>query len=242
MGALFALMLAVSGCESPQISDTASHRIKHIGVVSLLGDTFHAEHIGLTVFNNRSYNAEVPDWQIDGDLTGHVVAMLSSGDHTATALNTDPDRAKDFYQLWSLQQRVRLDSAKFAQLFSRAAAQNYDTLVVIERTLDPNAFLYGFVNDPYGLEERGVLGIENRSVFGLCILKVYDVATRRQLASSIGSGPAATQLDNDIEWKADFASYSAEEKAELKKRVENHLLHRLDTALQQTHLVATPSS
>ena len=39
--------------------------IKRMGIVSLLGDTFHGTHIGFTVFENTYFEAGVAQWRID---------------------------------------------------------------------------------------------------------------------------------------------------------------------------------
>ncbi|MBS0397973.1 MAG: hypothetical protein JSR95_04770 [Proteobacteria bacterium] len=67
--------------------DAATTHPSRVGVVSLLGDTFHAEHIGLTAFNQHSYDVEVPEWQIDRDMTGCLVAKLVSANLSSGSVN-----------------------------------------------------------------------------------------------------------------------------------------------------------
>lgn len=232
-------MLSVLAWSSLQVTDAAATHISRVGVVSLLGDTFHAEHTGVTAFNHRSYDVEVPDWKIDQDVTAYLVAKLTSVNLNAGSLNIEPNRVRDFYHLWRLQQKRRMDSSKFDQLFALAAAQDYDTLIVVIPTFDPNGGLYSFVNDTYGFSERTVLGRSDRSAWGAFILRVFDVGTRKQLANA--AGLPAEKLDNDIEWKSNFDSYSAEEKAELKRRIEERLHGQIDAAFSETHLFAAPS-
>ena len=238
LSALVILMLSALGWSSLEVTDAAATHISRVGVVSLLGDTFHAEHTGLTAFNQRSYDVEVPEWQIDQDVTEYLVAKLTSANLSAGSVNIEPNRVKDFYRLWPLQQKRRMDSSKFNQLFTLASAQGYDTLVVMIPTFEPSG-LYSFVNNTYGFSERTALGRSNRSAWGAFILRVFDVGTRKQLANA--AGIPAEKFDNDIEWKSNFESYSAEEKAELKRRIEERLRGQIDAAFSETHLFAAPS-
>ena len=137
LGALVILMLSALVWSSLQVTDAGATHINRVGVVSLLGDTFHAEHTGLTAFNQRSYDVEVPEWQIDQDVTEYLVAKLTSANLSAGSVNIEPNRVKDFYRLWPLQQKRRMDSSKFNQLFTLASAQGYDTLVVMIPTFEP---------------------------------------------------------------------------------------------------------
>lgn len=238
LSALASLMLSALGWSSLQVTVAAPTHISRVGVVSLLGDTFHAEHIGLTAFNQRSYDVEVPEWQIDRDVTDYLVAKLMSSNLSAGSVNVEPNRVKDFYRLWPLQQKRRMDASKFDELFALASAQGYDTLVVMIPTFEPSG-LYSFVNNTYGFSERTALGRSNRSAWGSFILRVFDVGTKKRLANA--AGLPAEKVDNDIEWKSNFESYSAEEKAELRSRIEERLRRQIDAAFSETHLFAGPS-
>ena len=42
-----------------------ARQIKRLAVVSATGDTVHGKTVGLTIFQNKSFDASLPDWHID---------------------------------------------------------------------------------------------------------------------------------------------------------------------------------
>ena len=55
---------AMAGLFTTALSPDDALQLKHVAVVSVLGDTLHAREIGLTVFQNKSFDASVPDWRL----------------------------------------------------------------------------------------------------------------------------------------------------------------------------------
>jgi hypothetical protein len=63
------LCVAAGGAQAGLFSHKVDPRdlvgLHRIAVLARLGDTFHASWVGVTAFNNKFFDAPVPDWGID---------------------------------------------------------------------------------------------------------------------------------------------------------------------------------
>lgn len=217
--AVLGMTLLLSACSlldmRRSVSDSDLASTKTVGVVSVLGDTFHGVSIGTTVFNNAFFDAEIPDWGVDRFATDTAIAALASNSKlSARAINRQGIASS------------RLDAAR-QELFDLAARQGFTRIVLIAPAVSEN---YAMFKPGFGLFERSLLGMGKRCVYAAFMVALYDVPSRSRLAWYWGGDePCRVGADSDIPFKAEFDSYTPAEKAIIRRRLE----HRLQVATKQ---------
>lgn len=194
-----ALVLALAGCASggsAPVADNGPVRIKQVGVLSLMGDDFHVVRTGLTNFGNIQYDTSVPDWQIDQVATASALKLLSEN-HRITS--------KAFDKATLSKAQLRNDDSD--QLWQSARSQGIDTLIIVRPAVTESTrnFVPGV-----GLYERKMFGEGDRCVYTAYVVKVYDVATRKELDSNwAGPSPCKVGADGEVPFKTHFNEYTA---------------------------------
>jgi hypothetical protein len=228
-------LILLGGCVSSRISDAARNGLGRTGVVSLLGDTFHGLYSG-TVFNNRSYDADVASWSIDQDTAEYVRAELVAKGIQAEDLNIGPAARQAFHrddegEFYGADRTVQ---SNYDELCRAALRQGYDTLVIITGTELANQ--YGPPLKPgYGLFERSFLGITNSFPYAQFVIRVIELKTERQLARKVSYATAA-RPNETIPWKSRFAEYSPQQQLALRSAIESHIRGEVDRMLVQLNL------
>lgn len=229
-------LILLGGCVSSRISDAARNGLGRTGVISLLGDTFHGSYSGTTVFNDRSYDANVASWSIDQDTSEYVRAELVAKGIRAEDLIVSPAAREAFHgddkgEFYGADGKVQ---SNYDELCRTALRQGYDTLVIITGAQVANQ--YGPPLKPgYGLFVRAVLGITSRFPYAQFMIRVVDLKTEKQLARVLSQATEARPSET-IPWKDDFEGYSAEEQVALKSAVESHIRREVDRMLVQLNL------
>jgi hypothetical protein len=219
------LTLAISGCVSLHVPDEDLDKTKRIGVISILGETFHGISIGTTVFNNTFFSATVPEWGINKYAASTVVALLrenarfESGEMDHAGLD------------WEIADESR-------QRWEAAEKQGFDKLIIIR----PRIFLgnYSFFKPSFGLFERSMFGLGFRCVYMGYRIGVYDVATGKQIAAGgDGEDESCNKFgrDNQFTFKKSFKDYTPEEKQAMRQRLEAKISKSLRHLLEQLQLV-----
>lgn len=203
----------VSGAVSPP---------KRVGIVSLLGDTFHGVGVGLTRFNNVDYSSQVPDWNIDSTTTDFLRAALNDGGCAAAPLEIQPQHAQDFFS------KGHPDEPDAKELRKLAGEQHFDTLVLVIGAPDAHA-----PTPPgFGLFEQGAFGIHNVFPYADFRLTVLDVATGKDIDTKYSYG-TESKPRKDIPWKTTLDEYAPEEQALIRKGIEQHIHSELTRMLEQ---------
>jgi hypothetical protein len=78
---LFVAALAIASSAPAGLSGDGSTEkdfegIHRVAIVSFLGDTFHGILIGTTVFQNKAFDAPVPEWVMNTLVSDHAVAVM----------------------------------------------------------------------------------------------------------------------------------------------------------------------
>lgn len=69
-----------AGMFSSGLSDADAASIKRMGVISALGDTLMGRSMGLTVFNNKTFKATLPNRELDELFTAQMkTTIVASG-------------------------------------------------------------------------------------------------------------------------------------------------------------------
>jgi hypothetical protein len=70
---------AFAGLFSTSLSAEDAHQVKRLAVASTLGDTVHGRLVGLTAFQNKSFDASIPGWNLDATVTKDLVEHIVGG-------------------------------------------------------------------------------------------------------------------------------------------------------------------
>lgn len=233
-------LMLLAGCVDTRIADQAREHLGRTGVVSLLGNSFHAIHIGTTLFNNDAYDADVSSWNVDQDAAEHVRAELATDGIETDTLSLEPV-ARERFRRDDKGEFNRRDSsveANYEELCRLASRQGYDTLIVI---VGSGANEYGPPLKPgYGVFVRSFLGMSRGFTYAQFMIRVIDVKNEKQLAREI-SQPTDAVMSKAIPWKTNLDEYSPERRAAFKSGVEDHMRHEIDRMLTQMNLDATKS-
>jgi hypothetical protein len=71
---------AIAGLFSTALSADDAAQLKHVAVVSSLGDILHASQVGVTVFGNKAFDASVSNWALDASMRTYLLdKIVASG-------------------------------------------------------------------------------------------------------------------------------------------------------------------
>jgi len=165
-----AVLLLVGCAQMKQSEERRLTTVQRLGIVSLLGDTFHGTHIGITVFENVNFDVAVPAWRIDAHVED-VLARHVRGRHGLEAARIQLPaelRAK------LLEPANPLLGRDFSPLFAEARRQGFSTVLLVRST--------AYQNDPlrkpgFGyFQRRSMVGVHG-CAYGLYILGLYNAET-----------------------------------------------------------------
>lgn len=195
--------------------------MERIAVASTLGDRYHGILVGLTSFGNQYYGADVQEWGIDALATQAAIDRINStGPARAQALDMAGARAEDFHRGGDYRDIDR------ARLLALAAAQGFDTLVLINPAADEN-----LPDRAGGFGYRAGFGIGGLS--GCSYVQFMVEVLRVRDARQLGSDWARDCDDRDDPgWQESLEDYAAEQRDALRARtqmqVREQVRERLD--------------
>lgn len=197
-------------------------RTHHIGVASTFDDTFNGSSIGLTVFNNDFFTAQVPEWHVGQFATDKAVELLTQhGRFGAAPLD-----------LGSAGLAKLEGPEQLALLLAAARKHGDDTLLVIYPGVSDNN---PWFKPGYGLFER----FGHRCVYAGYIVNAYSVATGKSLGWEWGGeSPCDASSSTDIPFKKQFSDYSPQERELIRKRLEARIGDSMRYALQKMALAS----
>lgn len=227
------LAVALAGCAGLNLKRSVAeedlNKTRRVGVVSILGDTFHGIFIGTTAFNNESFSASVSDWSVDKYASATALSMLRFNSRFQSA---ELDRAN------FTPEQIRADGGKV--LWEAAEKQGYDKLVIVRPGVSDN---YPFFRPGFGLFERSFFGNGKRCIYAAYVVDVYDVASRRPVAWEWGgSMPCAMGSDANFPFRKQFSEYSVEDQQAMRHRLETRLTESLRYALGNLSLLTSSTS
>jgi len=195
-------------------------KTRHIGVVSTFDDVFRARSLGLTVFNNDSFEAPIPDWQVAQFATAKTVELIKRGGRfDAKALD-----------LGGVNVAALDRGERVARLLDAARRQGDDTLLVIRPGVSDNYLMFP---PGYGLFQR----FSSRCVYAGYVVNAYNVATGQSIGWEWGGeSPCTPGSARDIPFKKQFADYAPEERQLIRERLEARISDTLGYALDKLAL------
>jgi hypothetical protein len=211
------------------VNDEDAAGLHKVGVVSLLGDTFHGISIGTTVFTNAQFSASVPEWNIDDFAALNALSVLrENGKFHAELLNHPNLRAE----------QLSADKAKL--VWELAQQQGFDTLVVLWPSVSTN---YPHFIPGYGYFERSMLGLGSRCLYAGYTVETYKVAAHKRIAWEWGGEmPCRTGSEKTIPYREKFEDYSDAEKQLMRKAIEDRISETVRYALTKLSLVSDAKS
>lgn len=224
------LILAVlSGCAALNLKRPVSEQdiggVKKVGVLSALGSDMHGVHVGTTVFTNWRYRADVATWKIDDVAAQHAVSLLSARKGIAAGRIVPPRTTEDLYTSRTSTQ-IKKD-----EVFSIAAAQGFDTLVLLRRERYDNAPFY---EPGYGIFYRSTFGSTRPCVYAMYLMEVYDIKRK----ASLGWERAATcpSAPGEIALKKTFEEFSSSERERVRALLEAEIKRTVEDTLKRVGL------
>ena len=209
---------AFAGLFSTSVSPEDLHQIKHLAVVSTIGDTVHGRLIGLMVFQNKSFDAAVPGWSIDEHVTKTLVETIAAAgkiDGPIAALPTS--------------------SAKPSEIIAEAKAQGFDSVLIVlpqanahDETIAPGITLL----------HRKLPGVDKVHPCDVVAARIYRVSDRRQIGFATPD-PCNYAKYTQI-WHNSWDEFSAEEKEATLDALQEFTLIQLRSALVKMKLTDTP--
>jgi hypothetical protein len=215
-------MLAALGLQLPLPAHAAQRPLGKIAVVSMLGTTFHAIHVGLTVFTNAAYTAEVPEWGIDQDTDDFLKASLAPGNDSVGLLDLGTQQVEQLYN------SERTPRPQYDALLHMAAEQGFDTLVVLSRAPTANN---QFIEPGFGLYSRF-----KSHPYASFYVQVRGVKSGKRIATDLAYSSVAYS-EESVSWKPHWDDYSGEERELLRSGIERHIHDELLRILREHELI-----
>lgn len=212
---------ATLGLRSPVGQDDL-RGMERIAVASTLGDRYHGILVGLTSFGNQYHGADVADWDIDALATQAALERINGADTAAraAALDLAGSRGESFHRAGDYRDIDR------ARLLSLAAAQGFDTLVLIHPAADENlpdrAGGFGY---QAGFGIGGLAGCS----YVQFIVEVLRVRDARQLGWDW-----ARECDDrdDPGWQPGLEEYAPQERDALRARTQAQVREQVRARLE----------
>jgi hypothetical protein len=205
---------AFAGLFSSGVSADDVRQIKRFAIVSVTGDTVHGKTVGLTVFQNKSFDALVPDWHFDAavsrDLAEHIVAGGKIGGETTSLVTT---------------------STKQNDIIREARAQGFDAVLVVlpEENVHDRSLGSGVT-----LLHRKIPGVDKVHPCIVGAVRVFRVSDWKQIGAHVLE--PCSYARNTLVWHDTWEAFSDEEKQATLAALQEHALERLRLALLELKL------
>jgi len=227
---LLLTIFVLEGCVGPgPIQKDYTLQQKKIAVVSELGNNFHRNIVGTTVFSNKMTRTDVTSWEINHQAARHLVERLSKQGLTGTEVNSDlftPLDGSSPYTISTIPDKV----------IAKVKPLGYDSLLLIAPVISE---LYPFFDPGYGLKTGYFFGSPNTCVYTVFIVHLYDLHTGKEVGwewMNAQRGPCEPKSSNDLAVKDSLDDYSAQEKQEIRSRIEKRVIDSLDATINKMEL------
>jgi hypothetical protein len=205
--------------------------IHRVAVVTFLGDTFHGIQIGTTVFQNKYFDAPVPQWQMNDRANEEVVrTMALRGLFPAEALKIGDLPVPSLYRK---PKDMRVSGEGLQKLLDLAKQQGDEALLIVQQTDGGDNF--PFHKPGFGLFRRGAFGMTTQCAYVSFFMELVRVDTGKSIVRR-GQEPCYASPEK-FEWKPSWDQYSAEEQAALEASVKDHLVGMVDLLLSNMKLL-----
>jgi hypothetical protein len=200
---------AFAGWINEGLSAEEAHAIKRFAVVSNLGDEIHGRLIGLTIFQNRSFDASVPGWNVDASIARSLAEQIVAGgkvDGEVTPLATQ--------------------SSKKSEILSGARGQGFDAVLAVigEQSAPDHTIVGGLM-----LVRQKKLGVDRLNPCAGMVVRIWRVSDGKQIGFTI---PDACNFDQSSPvWHDKWEEFSDAEKQATLASLEDFAVERMNSAL-----------
>ncbi|SRR5258708_852602 len=196
------------------LSPEEARQIKRLAVVSETGDTVHGKTVGLTIFQNKSFEALPPDWHIDATITKHLVEQIAAGGKIGgEAIAWVPSTKKE------------------SDILQQAGAQGFDAVLVVlpeenahDRTLGSGVTLL----------HRKLPGVDKVHPCIVGVVRVFRVSDGKRIGASVLE--PCSYARNTLVWHETWEAFSDEEKQAALAALQEQSLERIRKALVELKL------
>jgi hypothetical protein len=213
---VLASTVAFADIFSTRLGDVDAKQIKRLAVVSVLGDTLHARQVGLTVFQNKSFDAVAPDWGLDAAVTTRLKERIVAGGKITGEVVP-----------------LSVSSQDKETVIATARAQGFDAVLAVlpegnvhDRSIVPGAILL----------RRKLPGVDKLYPCNGMTLRIYRVADGRQIGYEVPS--ACSDRPQPLVWHDIWADFTAEEKHVTLDAVQSYIQEQVAAALVTVNVVA----
>jgi len=217
---------AAAGLFSHSVSAQDLDGIQRMAVHVRMGDTFHARFIGTTVFNNKGFDAPVPQWAMDRYVADQVAEIMKlRGRFAAESLSVAD---LDLPSLYQKSGAILASKEVVATLLDRGRQQGADALLVVE--MAPPSENAPFYPAGFGLMRRSAFGLTTGCAYAQFTVALFRVDSGKQIARQ-WAAPCANSPEK-FPQKASWDQYSAEEQAALEAADKHEIIGKLTLAMQ----------
>lgn len=224
--ALVSTSAFIQGCAMRgPISPEYQMQNKKMAVVSELGNNFQHVIVGTTVFTNNITKANVSDWKVNHTASSYLVTKLGERGIHADEVESDFFTSLDDGSPHTI-------STVEDKVISKVKAMGYQSLLIARPTTSEN---FPFFRPGYGLNTRYFFGTPKSCIYAMYILELYDLEQNKTVGwdwVNAMNGPCIFNSANDLPVKEDFNAYSAQEKADIRQRLESWIKSSLDATLK----------
>jgi hypothetical protein len=221
---------AFAGLFEHEVKPEDMNGIQRMAVHVRLGDTFHANFVGTTVFSNKFFDVPVPQWGIDSYITGQIVeAMSLRGRFPAQTLDLSRLNMQDLYH----RPGAILGSREVeAALLEQAKQQGADALMVVEMSRPGENFR--FQSPGYGAFRKDTFGVAMGCIYSSFNTVIFSVSTGKRLA---WGGEAPCQASPHKPERQDaWEKYPPEQQAEFEAAVKDELRQKVLLRMEEYKL------
>jgi hypothetical protein len=212
-GAL-AFHAAFAGLFSAGLGDPDIVKIRRLGVVSALGDTLMGRSVGITVFNNKSFKATLPNRNLD------AVFSKTMADTIAASSKITGEVAL-----------LKTEALDAGSIVDAARGEDFDAVVVMQPTEDTQFHMTG----PGLTVWRTGYGQKAFTCNSMRIV-VLRVADSKELAAA--SDYQCPNFSNLPFWHNTWEEFTDDERQMIYREMEVFVKHQVDETLKRLKLHA----
>jgi len=204
-----------AGMFSSGLSDGEAASIKRMGVISALGDTLMGRSIGLTVFNNKTFKATLPNRDLDGLFTAQMKTTIAASGKIKgdVAILVTP-------------------ALEIESLIAAAREQGFDAVVAMQPAEDTQFHMTG-----PGLTVFRTGGGQKSFTCNSMRIVILRVSDGKQIASA--SDYQCPSFSNLPFWHDSWQEFTDEQKGAVSDAMKVFVEHQIDQTLKKLKLHAS---
>ena len=205
---------AIAGLFTTPLSADDAAQIKHLAVVSALGDTLHGRQIGLTAIGNKAFDALIPEWGLDSRSAAYlqekiVASGKINGDVESVVASTSEQKA----------------------ILAVARAGGFDTIAALLPYQNPHDQL--LAPGP-GLLRRKLPGVDKLYACNSMVMRIFRVADGKQIGYAFVD--PCTKQPVAGSWHDNWNDLTEEEKSAMLEQVRSFVEQQILIALRDVQV------